>query len=166
MNFSLETHRTRDGYCAVLRTAKDQEIGRGDCSILDAHAHYHEAGGPTVGFSFAAIAREVGRVASRVAKIRALQSALRLAGHLPPPIGTVAWGAQKALEVINAVNRGSAKAAAVWKANAALARAKPNSAAAVSMRLAVQAIGRPVAQIAIPALETPATEHEADAGAT
>lgn len=145
MNFSLHTHRTRDGYCAILRTHKGQEIGRGHCSLRDAQAHYEEVNGPTVGLSFRDLARKVGKLASKLAKSKALRMALMGASLLPPPVGSVAMGATAALTVISAVNKGSKKAAAVWRANAEKARENPHGPTAVAMRLAMVAVGRPVA---------------------
>lgn len=145
MELRLETHRTADGYLAILRTARGAEVGRGHCSLREAAAQYHEERGPQVGLSFAKLARGIGRLASKLAKSKALRMALAGASLLPPPIGSVAMGATAALTVISAVNNGSAKAAAVWRANAAKARANPHGPTAVAMRLAMVAVGRPCA---------------------
>jgi len=143
MEIRLETHRTRDGYLAILRTRAGHEVGRAHCSMVDAAAHYAESNGPNVGLSFRDLARKVGKLASKLARSKALRTMLQGAAFLPPPIGTVALGANKALEVIAAVNRGSAKATAVWQANAEKARQNPHGPTAVAMRLAIVAIGKP-----------------------
>ena len=145
MNIRLETHRTRDGYLAILRTSRGHEVGRSHCTFADAAAHYAESNGPNIGLSFRDLARKVGKLASTLARSKALRTMLQGAAFLPPPIGTVALGAGKALEVIAAVNRGSAKAAAIWQANAEKARKNPHGPTAVAMRLAIVAVGKPSA---------------------
>jgi hypothetical protein len=145
MQIYLDAHRTRDGYLAILRTSRGQEVGRAYCSMRDAAAHYAESNGAQVGLSFRDLARKVSRLASKLAKSKALRLALMGASLLPPPIGSVAMGATAALTVIAAVNKGSKKAAKVWQENAEKARENPNGPAAVAMRLAMVAIGRPKA---------------------
>ena len=143
MNIRLETHRTRDGYLAILRTSRGHEVGRAHCSTADAAAHYAESNGPNIGLSFRDLARKVNKLAGKLARSKALRMMLQGAAFLPAPIGTVALGAGKALEVIAAVNRGSAKAAAVWQLNAEKARQNPHGPTAVAMRLAIVAVGKP-----------------------
>ena len=113
--------------------------------MADAAAHYAESNGAQVGLSFRDLARKVSKLASKLAKSKALRMALMGASLLPPPIGSVAMGATAALTVIAAVNKGSKKAAAVWQENAEKARENPNGPTAVAMRLAMVAIGRPTA---------------------
>jgi len=142
----LETHRTRVGYVAALRMQDGSEIGRGECSINEAAGYLEQLHGAEVGaFSFGGLARAVGRLASRIAKMKALRSALGAMAFLPPPVGTVAATANKAMRAIAAVKKGNPAAVAAWRAAAERARAAPHSPTAVAMRLAMQAAGRPAA---------------------
>lgn len=142
----LETHRTRTGYVAALRLQDGTEIGRGYCSTEEVIGYVSEKHGAEVGaFSFGKLARGIGALASKIARIKALRSALKFASNFPPPIGTVASGANAALRAIAGVRRGNPAAILAWREAAERAREEPNSPTAVAMRLAMKAAGRPVA---------------------
>ena len=148
MELALDVQRTRNGYLAVLRTQRGREVGRGYCSDEEARGVLEERArieGVEVGFSFGNFAKMVGRVAGRIAKMKALKSILRVAAMLPPPISTVAAGANAAMRAIDGIRRGNPRALEAWRDAAERARDEPNSTTAVSMRLAMKAAGRPTA---------------------
>jgi hypothetical protein len=159
----LHVERTRNGYLAVLRTQRGQEVGRGYCSddeargVLEERIRVGELPAE-IGFSFGNFARMIGRVAGRIAKSKALKSIMSVAAMLPPPISTVAKSADAALRAIDGIRRGNPRALAAWRRAAELAREEPNSTAAVAMRLAMKAAGRPVApRTAKPAPSSPSS---------
>lgn len=148
MELALDVQRTRNGYLAVLRTQRGREVGRGYCSNEEARGVLEErarVAGVQVGFSFKNFAKMIGRVAGRIAKSKALKSLLSVASMLPPPISTVASGANAAMRAIEGIRRGDPRAIAAWRDAADRAREDPQSPTAVAMRLAMKASGKPTA---------------------
>lgn len=137
----LRVRRTRNGVLAVLRIQGVEVTGGcGYEEIADA-VGVHDM---EIGFSFRGIARGIARAATSVAKLRALQSIVRLAPSLPGPIGDVARMAGQAAKAIRGIRAGSRAALGAWNASRRIALANPQSPHAVAMRLAMDAAGRPV----------------------
>lgn len=150
----LKVKRTSQGYLAVLRVQGPDGVGYewtshcgfDDAEHLLAEAGYLDAleGEDGVGFSFAGIARGIASAASSVAKSGVFRQFVSAAKVLPPPVGTVASVASQAANVLQGMRRGDPAALAAWQRAVPQASAAPNSATAVGMRLAMQALGRPV----------------------
>jgi hypothetical protein len=96
-----------------------------------------------VGFSFAGIAKAIGKAAKGIAKSKVFKSFVSMAKMLPPPISAVASVAEGAAKVLAGMKRGDPKALKVWKSAAARARLNPTSPTAAGMRLAIDASGPP-----------------------
>ena len=140
--------RTATGYLAVLRV-QGHEVS-GHCTLSEAeHMLRHQAHvagydhDDIAGFSFKKLARGIGRIASKVAKIKALNTLIKAAKFLPPPVGTVAHVAGQALHVMQGMARGAPEARRAWEQTARVARRNPRDPRAVGMRLAMQAAGKP-----------------------
>lgn len=151
----LRVRRTSQGYIAVLRVAgADGQVGATfteACSFEEAGAlldrmatEGDELAMEIGGFSFAGIARAIGKAASSVAKSKVFKSLVGAAGMLPPPVGTVAKAAANAAKALQGMRQGAPAARAAWEAGRRIARAAPHSPAAVGMRLAMAAVGPPV----------------------
>jgi len=146
----LRVQRTRSGYIAVLRVQGEDSTGVvgtyelvGRCSYDEARAMMGERAG--VGFSFAKLAKSIGKAASSIAKSKVFKTFISAAKFLPPPISSVASAADGAAKVLLAMRKkGDPAALAEWKRAAAVARANPSSPTAAGMRLAMDAAGPPV----------------------
>ena len=145
----LRVLRTRTGYVAVLRVQGPDGSAVGFESYVsdDEVRRAMRAAGVdenAVGFSFAKLARSIGRAASKIAKSKVFKTFISAAKWLPAPISTVAKAADGAAKVLLAMRKkGSPAALAEWKRAAAVASANPTSPTAAAMRLAMDAVGPP-----------------------
>jgi hypothetical protein len=139
---NLTVQRTGSGYIAVLRVQGADGSSVGFVSRVSESAMRDAAG--EVGFSFAKLAKSIGRAAEGVAKSKVFKTFISAAKFLPPPISAVATAADGAAKVLLAMRKkGDPAALAEWKRAAAKARANPTSPIAAGMRLAMQAAGPP-----------------------
>lgn len=143
----LRVMRTRTGYVAVLRVQGPDGSAVGFESYVsenEVRQAMNAAGVDGVGFSFAKLARSIGRAASSIAKSKVFKTFISAAKFLPPPISSVATAADGAAKVLLAMRKkGDPAALAEWKRAAAVARANPTSPTAAAMRLAMDAVGPP-----------------------
>lgn len=152
----IRVRKTAQGYLAVLRVSGPDGVGytfTSGCGYDEAAALSLVASGDEAletGFSFAGIARSIGKAASAVARSRVFRTMTDAAAAIPGPVGDVGRMAKQAARAIQGMRNGDAAAAAAWRASAAVAREAPNSARAVAMRLAMQAEGRPAMGRAAP----------------
>lgn len=144
----LQVQRTRSGYVAVLRVqgADGSTVGLvARCSDAEARELIAQGVGLEVGaFSFAKLAKTIGRAASSIAKNKVFKSFISAAQLLPPPISSVASAASGAAKVLAGMKRGDPAALKEWKRAAAQARANPASPISAGMNLAMDAHGEPV----------------------
>lgn len=143
---SLKVHRTRGGYVAVLRVQGADGSMVGFVSRVSDRAMYEAAGyGDEVGFSFAKLAKSIGKAADGIARSKVFKTFISAAKFLPPPISAVATAADGAAKVLLAMRKkGDPAALKEWKRAAAKARENPTSPVAAGMRLAMEAAGPPV----------------------
>lgn len=139
----LEVTRTASGYLAVLRVQGEDGSSVGfvsRCSDTEAGEALASVGA----FSFAQLARSIGKAAKGIARSKVFKTFLSAAKFLPPPISSVAHAADGAVKTLAGMRRGDPAARKVWEAAAAKARAQPTSPIAAGMRLAMDAAGPPV----------------------
>lgn len=142
----LRVLRTRSGYVAVLRVQGSNGVAVGfEHRVSDDEARALVQQLPGVGaFSFAKLAKSIGRAASKIAKSKVFKTFISAAQFLPAPISSVAKAADGAAKVLLAMRKkGDRKALAEWRRAAAVATADPTSPIAAGMRLAMDAVGRP-----------------------
>ena len=143
----LRVMRTRTGYVAVLRVQGPDGSSVGFTQRVnedEVRSAVEEAAGVGA-FSFAKLARSIGKAASDVAKSKVFKTFISAAKFLPPPISAVATAADGAAKVLLAMRKkGDPAALLEWKRAAAVARANPSSPIAAGMRLAMDAAGPPV----------------------